>query len=125
LIEVPDKVDFLFWPDGAEVTYDPDSWSKAFAAPWALPLLNDVIAAYGQLADGPWTADGLKVALEEIMERYDVKLGKAQAPVRVAVTGRAVGPPLFESLEVLGPNETLRRLAAATERAAAEAAAQG
>ncbi len=43
------------------------------------------------------------------MERYGLKLGKAQAPVRVAVTGRAVGPPLFESLEVLGPDETLRR----------------
>ena len=51
LIEVPDKVDFLFWPDGADVDYDADSWSKAFAAPWALPLLNDVIGAYGQLAE--------------------------------------------------------------------------
>ena len=125
LIEVPEKVDFLFWPDGAEVDYDADSWTKAFAAPWALSLLNDVIGAYGQLPDGSWTADGLKVALEEIMGRYELKLGKAQAPVRVAVTGRAVGPPLFESLEVLGPDETLRRLTAAGERAAFEAAAQG
>jgi glutamyl-tRNA synthetase len=125
LTEVPEKVDFLFWPDGAELDYDADSWSKAFAAPWALPLLADVIGTYGHLADGPWTADGLKVALEEIMERYELKLGKAQAPVRVAVTGRAVGPPLFESLEVLGPDETLRRLTAAAERAAVAAAAQG
>ena len=39
-----------------------------------------------------------------------MKLGKAQAPVRVAVTGRTVGPPLFESLEVMGRDETLRRL---------------
>jgi glutamyl-tRNA synthetase len=39
-----------------------------------------------------------------------VKLGKAQAPVRVAVTGRTVGPPLFEALEVMGRDETLRRL---------------
>ena len=37
------------------------------------------------------------------------KLGKAQAPIRVAVTGRTVGPPLFESLEVLGPERTLAR----------------
>ncbi len=35
------------------------------------------------------------------------KLGKAQAPIRVAVTGRRVGPPLFEALEVLGPDRTL------------------
>jgi glutamyl-tRNA synthetase len=125
LIEVPDKVDFLFWPDGAEVDYDAESWSKAFAAPWALPLLDDVIGAYGQLAEHSWTADALKVALEEIMERYELKLGKAQAPVRVAVTGRAVGPPLFESMEVLGAQETLRRLAAAAERATAESTAEG
>jgi glutamyl-tRNA synthetase len=37
-------------------------------------------------------------------------MGKAQAPVRVAVTGRTVGPPLFESLHALGRDETLRRL---------------
>ena len=41
------------------------------------------------------------------------KLGKAQAPIRVAVTGRTVGPPLFESLVVLGRDEVLRRLGAA------------
>jgi len=50
------------------------------------------------------------------MTRYEVKLGKAQAPVRVAVTGRTVGPPLFESLEVLGRDETLVRLRAAADR---------
>jgi glutamyl-tRNA synthetase len=47
----------------------------------------------------------------------DVKLGKLQAPVRVATTGRSVGPPLFESLEVLGRDETLRRIDAALTRA--------
>ena len=47
------------------------------------------------------------------------KLAKAQAPIRVAVTGRTVGPPLFESLEVLGRDEVLRRLGVALERATA------
>ena len=55
------------------------------------------------------------------MAAYDLKLGKAQAPVRVAVTGRSVGPPLFESLEVLGRDETLRRLDLALDRAAGPA----
>jgi glutamyl-tRNA synthetase len=75
-----------------------------------------VIDAYGAVEE--WTADALKVVLEDVMTRYGVKLGKAQAPVRVAVTGRSVGPPLFESLEVLGRDEVLRRLRAASERAA-------
>ena len=115
LLEVPDKVDFLFWPDGEPVEYDETSWDKAFGPEWAVPLLDDVIGAYAALAD--WTADALKATLEDVMQRYELKLGKAQAPVRVAVTGRSVGPPLFESLEVLGRDETLRRLTAARARA--------
>ena len=59
------------------------------------------------------------------MERYSIKLGKAQAPVRVAVTGRAVGPPLFESMEVLGRDETLRRLAEALTVAGDESGSGG
>jgi len=114
LREVPEKVDFLFWPDGAAVEYDQASWAKAFAPEWAVPLLGDVVGAYDGLPD--WNADALKVALEDVMSGYSLKLGKAQAPVRVAVTGRAVGPPLFESLEALGRDETLRRLSAAAAR---------
>ena len=115
LVEVPEKVDFLFWPDGAAIDYDDASWNKAFGPEWAEPLLAEVVAAYDALDD--WNADSLKVALEDVMTRYELKLGKAQAPVRVATTGRSVGPPLFESLEVLGRDETVRRLRAADERA--------
>ena len=79
-----------------------------------MPLLGDLIVGYD---NAEWTADGLKAATETAMDRYELKLGKAQAPPRVAVTGRAVGPPLFESLEVLGRDETLRRLRLAGERA--------
>jgi glutamyl-tRNA synthetase len=49
-------------------------------------------------------------------EGVGLKLGKAQAPVRVATTGRTVGPPLFESLVVLGRERTLARLRAARAR---------
>ena len=72
-----------------------------------MSLLDDVIGTYGSVE---WSADALKAALEDIMTRYEIKLGKAQAPVRVAVTGRSVGPPLFESLEILGRDETLARI---------------
>jgi glutamyl-tRNA synthetase len=112
---VAEKVDFLFWPDGVDIDFDEKSWDKAFKPEWAVPLLEDVIATYATV---DWTTDSLKIAIEDIMARYEIKLGKAQAPVRVAVTGRSVGPPLFESLEILGRDETLRRLHAARERAA-------
>jgi glutamyl-tRNA synthetase len=48
-----------------------------------------------------------------------VAVAKAQAPVRLAVTGRSVGPPLWESLDALGRDRTLARLAEAQRRLAA------
>ena len=61
-------------------------------------MLADVAAAY---EDVPWQPRRC-VAAGDIGTSYGLSLGKAQAPVRVAVTGRTVGLPLFESLVVLG-----------------------
>ena len=61
----------------------------------------------------PWDKDSLHEATLAIAEAVGRKLGKAQAPIRVAVMGRTRGLPLFDSLAVLGREETLRRLAAA------------
>ena len=47
----------------------------------------------------------------------DLPLGKLAQPVRVAVTGSAASPPIFETLRVLGKERTLRRLADALARA--------
>ncbi len=70
------------------------------------------------MSEGDWQHERLKATLEDVMTRYDLKLGKAQAPVRVAVTGRTVGPPLFEALEVMGREESLRRMRVAHSRMA-------
>ena len=60
-----------------------------------------------------WDVDVLHETLRAIGESHDMKLGKAQAPIRVAVTGRLVGPPLFESMHALGRETVLKRIAAA------------
>ena len=112
LAEAPDMVDFVFTD---EPVIDEASWEKVMVKgrELAIAVLDDTIAAY----DGcEWDADTLHKTLEQIAERHGSKLGKAQAPVRVAVTGRTVGPPLFESLEVLGRDRTMRRLRAARAR---------
>ncbi len=114
--EIPGKVDFLFLPDGVDVPIDDDAWAKATKPEWAQPFFDDVLGAYADVDPSRWTAAGVKAVCEASMEPYGIKLGKAQAPVRVAVTGRTVGPPLFESLEVLGKDETLRRLRVARHR---------
>jgi glutamyl-tRNA synthetase len=111
LSEVPAVVDFLFLPDPV---MDPDSVAKVFAAEDADALLAECAEAYAAL--DAWDHATLKAVLEDIANARGLKLGKAQAPVRVAVTGRTVGPPLFESLEVLGRDETLRRMRGQLER---------
>jgi glutamyl-tRNA synthetase len=58
----------------------------------------------------------LHASVEELGESLGLALRKAQAPIRCAVTGTLVGPPLFESLELLGQTTTLERLRAALER---------
>lgn len=114
LAEAPEMVDFLMTND---VVVDERSWEKAMKSPTAAPLLAATADAYAECA---WDAESLKSALEQVGEHFELKLGKAQAPIRVAVTGRSVGPPLFESLEVLGRDETLARLTMALDRLGGE-----
>ena len=96
---------------------DPEAWAKAVGSDDLAPtILAGAIEAYERLT-GTWTRDALHAATLAVGEAVGRKLGKAQAPIRVAVTGRRVGPPLFEALEVLGPDETLARLREALERA--------
>ena len=78
-------------------------------------ILSAAVEAYSGLVDD-WTSTALHAATLAVAERVGRKLGKAQAPIRVAVTGRRVGLPLFESLEVLGPDRTLDRLTDALGR---------
>jgi glutamyl-tRNA synthetase len=107
LSEIVEYVDFLFLD---EPVRDEASWAKAMKE-GAAEILDATAAAFGAVTD--WSAGPLKAALEQVGEERGLKLGKTQAPVRVAVTGRSVGLPLFESIEVLGRDRTLARLAAA------------
>ncbi|RAK39775.1 glutamyl-tRNA synthetase [Actinoplanes lutulentus] len=110
LSEIVDYVDFLFLD---EPVHDEASWAKAMKE-GAADILDATAAAFGALSD--WSAEPLKAALEQVGEERGLKLGKTQAPVRVAATGRTIGLPLFESLETLGRDRTLTRLAAARAR---------
>ncbi len=88
---------------------DEASWEKVMAKSpeVAGAMLTSAIDAFGTVA---WDAESLHASLLALGEAQGLKLGKAQAPIRVAVTGRTVGPPLFESLEVLGREATIERM---------------
>jgi glutamyl-tRNA synthetase len=67
----------------------------------------------------PFVASEIETALRGLAERLELSPRKAFEPIRIAVTGSKVSPGLFESLELLGKEETLRRLSAAAGRVAA------
>ena len=74
-----------------------------------------VAASYDALAELPeWDTAGIEAALRErLVDDMGLKPRNAFGPVRVAVTGSRVSPPLFESLELLGRERSLARLEAA------------
>jgi glutamyl-tRNA synthetase len=112
LSDITANVDFLFLP---EPVADEASWAKAMKE-GSDALLR---TARQKLDGADWSSpEALKEAVLAAGEAHGLKLGKAQAPVRVAVTGRTVGLPLFESLQVLGRGRALARIDAALARLA-------
>ena len=61
----------------------------------------------------PWAAAGIDPVLKSLAESAGVGLGKVAQPIRVAVTGSTVSPPIGETLELLGKDEALARIDAA------------
>ena len=66
----------------------------------------------------PWTGEAIEAALRGLAERLALSPRKAFAPIRLAITGSTVSPGLFESIELLGRDESLQRLSAAAAVAA-------
>jgi glutamyl-tRNA synthetase len=97
-----------------EPVMDEDSVAKVLK-PEAEPVL---VAARATLADvAPWTTESIERALRTaLVDEMGIKARNAFGPVRVAVSGRRVSPPLFESLELLGRDATVARLDAAIAR---------
>jgi glutamyl-tRNA synthetase len=110
LSEVSAMIDFFFLD---QPVIDDAAWNKTMTANFARGVVADFCAAASAME---WTHDVLKQHLETWSTERELKLGKTQAPIRVAITGRTVGPPLFESIEILGREETIKRLTAALSR---------
>jgi glutamyl-tRNA synthetase len=100
----PDFVRFLFEPIEPPAGLDAD-------------LLR---AARERLADvDPWEAQAIEEALRALADELGQKPRQFFAPIRLAVTGSKISPGLFESLELLGKEESLKRLSAAAAAPAA------
>jgi glutamyl-tRNA synthetase len=111
LTEAPDLLRFLF--AGSSFAVDPAAAAKALVGE-VLPALDASRTALAALPS--WDAASIEAALRAaLVEGLGLKPKHAFGPLRVAVTGRTVSPPLFESMELLGRDVTLARLDAARD----------
>src|SRR5699024_11313370 len=80
----------------------------------SLEVLERSIAVLRDLED--FTTDTLQTALKQVLvEEMEIKPRFAFGPLRTAISGRRVSPPLFESMEILGKESSLARLEALAE----------
>ena len=111
LPEVADQVRFLFTDIEK---YDEKSWSKVMDTPEALVALDAALAALTPLDE--WTTESIESALRQMLTDTGLNARRGFQPVRVAISGSTVSPPLFESLATLGKPETLTRISNARAR---------
>ncbi|MGU3293869.1 glutamate--tRNA ligase [Williamsia sp. M5A3_1d] len=103
---------FLYTAD-ADLAIDEGSAAKNLG-PDAAPVLDASIAAIEGVSE--WSTPAIEEALKAaLVEGLELKPRKAFGPVRVAISGSHISPPLFESIELLGRDSTLARLRAARE----------
>ena len=108
-----------FWPlagfffDGP--VDDPKAFEKVIGRDGGVDTLQ---AARGALASAdPFTLDNVEAALREVVESHGGKAGRVFQPIRVAIAGTTVSPGIFESVTLLGRDETLARIDKALDRA--------
>lgn len=90
---------------------EPDQDARKQLKDSALDVLKMASLALAKVSENDWTTDRLHDALNQaLVDEGGYKPRLAFGPVRVAVSGRRVSPPLFESLEIIGKDTTLHRL---------------
>ena len=115
IVVLGDAWDLLEFLDDSAFVLDEKSAAKELR-PDAAPVLSAALAALEAVPQ--WNTAQIEGALKSaLVDRLELKPRKAFGPVRVAVTGSSVSPPLFESLELLGRDRSLHRLRAARDRA--------
>ena len=102
-----------FWPlagfffDGP--ADDAKAREKMLGSPEALERLEQARAALAEV-EAPWSDEALETALQSVLERSGAKPRQIFQPIRVALAGTTVSPGIFETLRLLGREESLRRI---------------
>ena len=113
-----------FWPlagfffDGP--ADDPKARAKVLGTPEALALLSTAREALAAVEE-PWSEEGLESALQSVLDATGAKPRQVYQPIRVALAGTTVSPGIFETLRLLGRDESLTRIDAVLNRSSAAA----
>ncbi|TAM72419.1 glutamate--tRNA ligase [Mycobacterium sp.] len=111
IVVLGDAWDLLKFLNDDEYAIDPKAAAKELG-PDGAAVLDAALAALDDVAD--WTAPQIEAALKAaLIDELGLKPRKAFGPIRVGATGTTISPPLFESLELLGRDRSVRRLRAA------------
>ena len=107
LADIERKTRFLFLPD-EKIEYDRNAVQKVLIKDGGLailPIIRDKLAAMDRLSE-----QAIEDMLRSLAEEKGVGLGKIAQPLRVAITGTTISPPIFDSVEMLGKEKTLARI---------------
>ncbi len=113
LAEIDRKCRFLFMADDA-IEYDPEAVEKVLRKDNGVEMLGLVGIRFAALTE--ITAESVEQVLRSLAEEQHVGLGKVAQPLRVAITGTTISPPIFDSVDMLGMERTLKRIAITVRR---------
>jgi glutamyl-tRNA synthetase len=104
MLEMADGALFYYRSD---FDYDPQAAEK-FLKPDTVPIYEAVIAQLEALES--FSHDGIEAVFKEVCSEKGVKMGQVGPPVRIALCGGTTSPSIFEVIEVLGKEESLKRI---------------
>jgi glutamyl-tRNA synthetase len=107
LRDVDEASRFLFMAD-EKITLDPAAVEKVMNKQNGFAILRDLQPILAQIAD--WTHTTIETAINAFCTEKQLGLGKVAQPIRVAVSGTTISPPIFQSLEFLGKERTMSRI---------------
>jgi glutamyl-tRNA synthetase len=103
LDEIPFWTDFFF----KEIEYNKELLVKELRSDRVGEILKAVLKDFEKIS---WRSDKIKETTRELAGKFNLKLKDFLYPLRIAITGRSVSPPLFESMEILGKEKCLKRI---------------
>lgn len=107
LADIERKCRFLFVAD-EKIEYDEKAVKKVLLKGDGLSMLRIVRGKLAEMTE--FTEKGIEEMLRAMAEEHKVGLGKVAQPVRVAITGTTISPPIFDSVQLLGKEQTLKRI---------------